>query len=146
MNKSIQKNDLEYWEMPLLFRNKSPVVSNNRKQAVNRMEKLLRSFKQKPELKKRLSCLYEKDSRPRPRLRIPSSELATTNASGRVWYLPTSEFIIRKSLTNFELYLIPQLNIKARFLKQDVAVRARPDEQSSGCLDSFLAGRCGPDL
>ncbi|CAB3978894.1 PREDICTED: uncharacterized protein LOC107357656 [Paramuricea clavata] len=48
--KGIHKNDSGNWEMPLPFRSEKVMMPNNRKQALNRLNGLLRTFKRKPQM------------------------------------------------------------------------------------------------
>ena len=50
VEEGIHKNALGNWEMPLLFRTEDVVMPNNREQALNRLNGLLRTFKRKPEM------------------------------------------------------------------------------------------------
>ena len=52
MDRSIHKNKFGNWEMPLPFRASEVYMPNNRSQAVNRLNNLLRSFKRRPKLEK----------------------------------------------------------------------------------------------
>ena len=88
MNNSIHKNERGNWEMPLPFREKVPQVPNNRHQALNRLNNLLRSFKRKPEVKRDYLAFMAKILDKGHAEEVPFSELIYNSAMGRVWYLP----------------------------------------------------------
>ena len=48
METGVHKNDQGNWGMPLPFRRKDPHLPNNRSQAVNRLNGLIRTLKRKP--------------------------------------------------------------------------------------------------
>ena len=48
VEKGIHKNALGNWEIPLPLRNENMTMPNNRVQALNRLNGLLRTFKRKP--------------------------------------------------------------------------------------------------
>ena len=52
MEKGIHKNESGNWEMPLPFRSPNVTMPNNREQAMNRLQSLLRTFKRKPQMEK----------------------------------------------------------------------------------------------
>ncbi len=52
MEEGIRKNSSGNWEMPLPFRSRNVMMPNNREQAANRLQSLLRSFKRRPQMEK----------------------------------------------------------------------------------------------
>ena len=52
VEEGIHKNASGNWEMPLPFRSENIVMPNNRAQALNRLNGLLRTFKRKPHMQR----------------------------------------------------------------------------------------------
>ena len=87
METSVHKNGQGNWEIPLPFRRKDPHLPNNRSQAVNRLNGLIRTLKRKPQTAKdyvefRGKIISKAHASP-----VPIGEL-TGPQSGRVWHLP----------------------------------------------------------
>lgn len=86
MDKGIQKNASGNWEMPLPFRDEHQSMPNNRAQAMQRLQGLLKMFIRKPEMKtdylEFMGKIIEKGhASPVPCDEVPPS-------AGRFWYLP----------------------------------------------------------
>ena len=87
MKTGIHKNDSGNWEMPLPFRHKDVKMPNNRSQAVNRLNGLIRTLRKKPQMKKDYLEFMQKVLDKGHASPVPSKEV-TRSKSGRVWYLP----------------------------------------------------------
>ena len=95
--KGIHKNDSGNWEMPLPFRSENVVMPNNRKQALNRLNGLLRTFKRKPQMQEDyLKFMSKVIDRGHAEV-VPNEELteaqdvpptAAHHSQTNVWYLP----------------------------------------------------------
>ena len=84
METGINKNDSGNWEMPLPFRHKDTKIPNNRSQAVNRLNGLIRTLRKKPQMEKDylefMQKILDKGH--------ASPAQPANSQSGRVWYLP----------------------------------------------------------
>ena len=60
MDSHAHKNESGNWEMPLPFREEKPHMPNNRAQAVNRLNGLLRTLQRNPETEKDYQALWKK--------------------------------------------------------------------------------------
>ena len=84
METGINKNDSGNWEMPLPFRHKDTKMPNNRSQAVNRLNGLIRTLRKKPQMEKDylefMQKILDKGH--------ASPAQPANSQSGRVWYLP----------------------------------------------------------
>ena len=87
METGAHKNERGNWEMPLPFRRKDPHLPNNRSQAVNRLNGLIRTLKRKPQMAKDYLEFMEKIIGKGHASPVPIGEL-TGPQSGLVWYLP----------------------------------------------------------
>lgn len=84
MEKGIHRNEAGNWEMPLPFRSQNVTMPNNREQAMNRLQSLLRTFKRRPQMEKDyLEFLGKVIERGHA---VPVQEVSA--APGKVWYLP----------------------------------------------------------
>ena len=86
MEKGIHKNASGNWEMPLSFRDERQTMPNNRIQAMQRLQGLLKTFTRKPDMKadylEFMGKIIEKGhASPVPRDEAPPPP-------GRSWYLP----------------------------------------------------------
>ena len=89
MEKGVHKNHHGNWEMPRPFRPDVICMPNNRSQALNRLNGLLRNFKRKPQMEKDYREFLGKIIERGHALPVPVSELYTRSPqSGQVWYLP----------------------------------------------------------
>jgi hypothetical protein len=95
MNNGIHQNERGNWEMPLPFREKVPQVPNNRHQALNRLNNLLRSFKRKPEVKRDHFAFMAKILDKGHADEVLFSQLISNSAMGRelatLWCLSSQE-------------------------------------------------------
>ena len=87
METGVHKNEQGNWEMPLPFRCKNPHLPNNRSQAVNRLNGLIRTLKRKPQMAKDYVEFMEKIIKKGHASKVPIEE-RTRPQSGQVWYLP----------------------------------------------------------
>ena len=71
LDRGIHKNAKGNWEMPLPFRNERQTMPNNRDQAMQRLQGLLKTFARKPEMKADYLEFMAKNNRQRPRLSYP---------------------------------------------------------------------------
>ena len=83
----VHKNEQGNWEMPLPFRRKDLNLPNNRSQAVNRLNGLIRTLKRKPQMAKDYVEFMGKIIQKGHASPVPIEEI-TKPQSGRVWYLP----------------------------------------------------------
>ena len=88
MEIGIHKNQTGHWEMPLPFRQTEVRMPNNRNQAVNRLNGLLRTLKRKPQMEKDYLEFMEKILSKGHASPVPREEVASKNQTGKVWYLP----------------------------------------------------------
>lgn len=92
MNNGIHKNDSGNWEMPLPFRSPKVVMPNNRKQALNRLLGLLRTFKKKPQMERDYFEFFGKVLERGHAVLVPPEELEENQrdpkTTGQTWYLP----------------------------------------------------------
>ncbi|KAK3727951.1 hypothetical protein QZH41_004895 [Actinostola sp. cb2023] len=86
MEAGIHKNNIGNWEMPLPFRQEEVRLPNNRNQAVNRLNSLLRTLRKKPQMERDYIEFMEKVFNKGHASPIPPDELHTPE--GRVWYIP----------------------------------------------------------
>ena len=87
METGVHKNEQGNWEMPLPFRRKDLHLPNNRSQAVNRLNGLIRTLKRKPQMAKDYVEFMGKIIEKAHASPVPIEEI-TKPQSGRVWYLP----------------------------------------------------------
>ena len=84
MEAGLNKNNSGNWEMPLPFRHKDTKMPNNRSQAVNRLNGLIRTLRKKPQMEKDYLEFMQKILN-----KGHASPVQPSNTqSGRVWYLP----------------------------------------------------------
>ena len=83
----VHKNEQGNWEMPLPFRRKDLNLPNNRSQAVNRLNGLIRTLRRKPQMAKDYMEFMGKIIEKGHASPVPIEEV-TKPQSGRVWYLP----------------------------------------------------------
>ena len=101
VEEGIHKDALGNWEMPLPFRTEDVVMPNNREQALNRLNGLLRTFKRKPEMQSNylefMSSMIDRGhaevvptEEPVESLDIPPAATTESKESNltKVWYLP----------------------------------------------------------
>ena len=101
VEEGLHKNALGDWEMPLPFRTEDVVMSNNREQALNRFNGLLRTFKRKFEMQSDyvgfISSMIDRGhaevvptGEPVEPLDIPPTATTESKESNltKVWYLP----------------------------------------------------------
>ena len=86
MDRGIHKNSKGHWEMPLPFRNECQTMPNNRVQATQRLQGLLKTFARKPEMKADYLEFMGKIIDKGHASAIPSEEVPPP--PGRSWYLP----------------------------------------------------------
>ena len=84
----VHKNKQGNWEMPLPFRSKDPRLPNNRSQAVNRLNGLIRTLKRKPQKAIDYMEFMEKIIKKGHASQVPIGEVTRLLQSVRVWYLP----------------------------------------------------------
>ena len=87
METSVHKNEQGNWEMPLPFCRKNPHLPNNRTQAVNCLNGLIRTLKRKPQMAKDYVEFMEKIIKKGHASKVPIEE-RTRPQSSQVWYLP----------------------------------------------------------
>lgn len=80
------KNASENWEMPLPFRRQDAAMPNNQSQAVHQLNGLLKTLKQKPQMKIDYLKFMEKVINKGHASPVPPEDIQAQ--SGRVWYLP----------------------------------------------------------
>ena len=88
MEIGIHKNETGHWEMPLPFRQTEVRMPNNRIQAVNRLNRLLRTLKRKPQMQKDYLKFMEKILTKGHASPVPQEEVTSKSQTGKVWYLP----------------------------------------------------------
>ena len=88
MEIGIHKNETGHWEMPLPFRQTEVRMPNNRIQAVNRLNGLLRTLKRKPQMQKDYLEFMEKILTKGHASPVPQEEVTSKGQTGKVWYLP----------------------------------------------------------
>ncbi|XP_078380254.1 uncharacterized protein LOC144663213 [Oculina patagonica] len=88
METGIHKNQTGHWEMPLPFRQTEVNMPNNRVQAFNRLNGLLRTLKKKPQMERDYLDFMEKILSKGHASPVPHEEVMSKNQSGKVWYLP----------------------------------------------------------
>ncbi|KAK3727498.1 hypothetical protein QZH41_018364 [Actinostola sp. cb2023] len=86
MEDGITKNKLGNWEMPLPFRRQEVNMPNNRSQAMQRFNSLMRTLNRKPQMKQDYAEFMEKIISKGHASRIPTDKIIVPN--GQVWYLP----------------------------------------------------------
>ena len=86
MDRGIHKNSRGNWEMPLPFCNERQTMPNNRVQAMQRLQGLLKTFARKPEMKADYLEFMGKIIDKGHASAIPSEEVPPP--PGRSWYLP----------------------------------------------------------
>ena len=86
MDRGIHKNSRGSWEMPMPFRNERQTMPNNRVQAMQRLQGLLKTFAGKPEMKADYLEFMGKIIDKGHASAIPSKEVLPP--PGRSWYLP----------------------------------------------------------
>ena len=86
MDRGIHKNSRGSWEMPMPFRNECQTMPNNRVQAMQRLQGLLKTFARKPEMKADYLEFMGKIIDKGHASAIPSEEVPPP--PGRSWYLP----------------------------------------------------------
>jgi hypothetical protein len=101
VEEGIHKNASGNWEMPLPFRSENIVMPNNRAQALNRLNGLLRAFKRKPHMQRdylrfmsdvidrgHAEVVPVEESGESPRTPPAASTKSTERTPTNVWYLP----------------------------------------------------------
>ncbi len=89
MERSIHKSKQGNWEMPLPFRSCNTNLPNNRTQALNRLNALLRTFKKKPQMKKDyIEFMAELFDRGHAIFIPPNQHSPNHPPDGQLWYLP----------------------------------------------------------
>ena len=88
MEASIHKNDHGNWEMPLPFRHEDVKMPNNRSQAVNRLNGLIRTLRRKPQMEKDYIEFMQKILDKGHASPVPLEDIRKESQSGKVWYLP----------------------------------------------------------
>lgn len=88
MEREVCKNSKGNLEMPLPFRQEEVQMPNNRIQAVNRLNGLLRTLKRKPQMQSDYFNFLEKVIEKGHASVIPEEELKSEPTPGKVWYLP----------------------------------------------------------
>ena len=88
MEIGIHKNQSDHWEMPLPFRQTEVKMPNNRTQAVNRLNGLLRMLKKRPQMGKDYLEFMEKILSKGHASPVPQEDATSKNQIGKVWYLP----------------------------------------------------------
>ena len=88
MQRMIHKNEDGSWEIPLPFRSNGITMPNNRSQAANLLNSLLRSFKRNPQLVKDYFTFMGKVLHRGHAAQVPPDELGVADGCGQVWYLP----------------------------------------------------------
>ena len=88
MERDVHKNSKGNLEMPLPFRQEEVQMPNNRMQAVNRLNGLLRTLKRKPQMQSDYFDFMEKIIEKGHASVISEEELKPEAKSGKVWYLP----------------------------------------------------------
>ncbi len=84
MEREVYKDDENSWVAPLPFKQPRQYLPNNRPQAVERLNSLLRSFRRKPEMKKDFVAFMEK------LLENNHAEIApSVSLNEQCWYLPS---------------------------------------------------------
>ncbi|XP_068707799.1 uncharacterized protein [Montipora foliosa] len=86
LDRGIHKNAKGNWEMPLPFRNERQTMPNNRYQAMQRLQGLLKTFARKPEMKADYQEFMGRIIDKGHASAIPSKEVPSP--PGRSWYLP----------------------------------------------------------
>ena len=86
MDRGIHKNSRGNWEMPMPFRNERQTMPNNRVQAMQRLQGLLKTFARKPEMKADYLEFMGKIIDKGHASAISSKEVPPS--PGRSWYLP----------------------------------------------------------
>ena len=86
MEKGIHKNASGNWEMPLPFRDESQTMPNNRAQAMQRLQGLLKTFNRKPEMKADYLEFMGKIIEKGHASPVPCNDAPPP--PGRSWYLP----------------------------------------------------------
>ena len=88
MEANIHRNDDGNWEMPLPFRLKDVKMPNNRSQAVNRLNGLIRTLRRKPQMEKDYFEFIQKILDKGHTSPVPLDDIRAKSQSGKVWYLP----------------------------------------------------------
>ena len=88
MEIGIHKNQSDHWEMPLPFRQTEVKMPNNRTQAVNCLNGLLRMLKKRPQMGKDYLEFMEKILSKGHASPVPQEDATSKNQIGKVWYLP----------------------------------------------------------
>ena len=88
MEANIHKNDHGNWEMPLPFRHKDVKMPNNRSQAVNRLNGLIRTLQRKPQMEKDYIEFTQKILDKGHSYPVPLEDIRAESQSGKVWCLP----------------------------------------------------------
>ena len=88
MEANIHRNDDGNWEMPLPFRLKDVKMPNNRNQAVNRLNGLIRTLRRKPQMEKDYFEFMQKILDKGHASPVPLDDIRAKSQSGKVWYLP----------------------------------------------------------
>ena len=88
LEKGIHKNKLGNWEMPLPFCSQNVSMPNNRGYAVKHLNRLLRTFKRKPQMEKDYVEFMSKMLDKGYEVPVPDKEISPSEHSGRIWYLP----------------------------------------------------------
>lgn len=86
MEEKIHKNSSGNWEMPLPFRREDISMPNNKSQALQRFNSLVRTLNRKPQMKQDYIEFMEKIIRKGHASPVPPKEIKTHD--GQVWYLP----------------------------------------------------------
>ena len=88
MEANIHRNDDGNWEMPLPFRLKDVKMPNNRGQAVNRLNGLIRTLRRKPQMEKDYFEFMQKILDKGHAYPVPLDDIRAKSQSGKAWYLP----------------------------------------------------------
>ena len=102
METGVHKGETGHWEMPLPFRRTEPKMPNNRSQAVNRLNGLIRTLKRKPQMANDYVEFMQKIIDKGHASPVPAEEL-TKPHSGQVWYLPHFGVYHRKKPTQIRV-------------------------------------------
>ena len=86
MESNIHKNKTGHWEMPLPFRQENPHMPNNKIQATNRLNGLLRTLKRNPKMETEYLEFMEKVIDKGHASPVDQQNLQTK--PGKLWYLP----------------------------------------------------------
>ena len=88
MESNVHRNHHGNWEMPLPFRREDVKMPNNRSQAVNRLNGLIRTLRRKPQMEKDYIEFMQKILDKGHASPVPPGDFRAKSQSGKVWYLP----------------------------------------------------------